>query len=536
MQRTPTLLVGLFLSLFGATTSAQVGETGGLAGGGPLEFADRDGRNCISDVDALHAEQQLAVYFASAPALTLRDRATVFPYKFFPQSGAIYGDLFQNNYVDMQSGAGILDFECTNHTYNGHLGQDSDLRSFDEQTVGVPIFAVADGVVAATHDGEFDRQVTNNPSNPANYAILDHGGGHLTYYWHMRNGSVGVSVGQQVEAGQQIGLTGSSGNSSAPHLHFETRVNNVVIEPSSGACQTAPSEWAEPWSIRRDTYVREFQFVRGVLDQFYSAPPYEYPRDNHVTFGTSAVSYVVQGQNMPQGSVWRVNFVRPNGTVAYNSGNQTFGWATSDFRWWWSWWWFNISEMHSIAGEWRFQLFINNVLEVDAPVRVYSSEQGNANRPPYEVDVSIEPEEPQEGDVLICRVATDLVHDDPDYDVVRYTYRWFVNGVQRRLVTSAGHSDALPASRYSVGDQVDCEVTPSDGQDAGPTSTATIAGSGCRTVLPGDPVDLSGDQYIDGLDLAMLLAAWGTPVADINGDGTTDGADLAALLAAWSCQ
>ena len=45
--------------------------------------------------------------------------------------------------------------------------------------------------------------------------------------------------------------------------------------------------------------------------------------------------------------------------------------------------------------------------------------------------------------------------------------------------------------------------------------------------------DLNGDGAVDGGDLAILLAAWGTPGADLNGDGVTDGADLAILLAAW---
>jgi len=46
--------------------------------------------------------------------------------------------------------------------------------------------------------------------------------------------------------------------------------------------------------------------------------------------------------------------------------------------------------------------------------------------------------------------------------------------------------------------------------------------------------DLNGDGAVDGADLGLLLAAWGTPGADLNGDGTTDGADLGVLLAAWS--
>ncbi len=45
--------------------------------------------------------------------------------------------------------------------------------------------------------------------------------------------------------------------------------------------------------------------------------------------------------------------------------------------------------------------------------------------------------------------------------------------------------------------------------------------------------DFTGDGVVDSTDLAMLLAAWGTPAGDINGDGTTDSADLAVMLAGW---
>lgn len=46
--------------------------------------------------------------------------------------------------------------------------------------------------------------------------------------------------------------------------------------------------------------------------------------------------------------------------------------------------------------------------------------------------------------------------------------------------------------------------------------------------------DLTGDGVVNGADLGMLLALWGTPGGDLDGDGTTSGADLGTLLANWS--
>ncbi|MHC4976481.1 MAG: GC-type dockerin domain-anchored protein, partial [Planctomycetota bacterium] len=47
--------------------------------------------------------------------------------------------------------------------------------------------------------------------------------------------------------------------------------------------------------------------------------------------------------------------------------------------------------------------------------------------------------------------------------------------------------------------------------------------------------DLDGDGDVDGADLGLFLALWGTsdPTADLNGDGNVDGSDLGLLLAAW---
>lgn len=54
-----------------------------------------------------------------------------------------------------------------------------------------------------------------------NNVVIKHNDGTYTQYGHMT--SLNVSVGEQVTPGQQIGLSGSTGNSSGPHLHFEAR-------------------------------------------------------------------------------------------------------------------------------------------------------------------------------------------------------------------------------------------------------------------------------------------------------------------------
>src|SRR5688572_25135496 len=129
-------------------------------------------------------------------------------YRFQPLAGNLWQDRFILNFYDVDDSPGILDWDCSQWTYDGHGATDILIRGFGEQDVGVPVFAVLDGVVAYAHDGEDDRN-TKLLGQPPNYVILFHGGTHYSWYWHLRKGSVAVTVAQQVRAGTQIGQVGS---------------------------------------------------------------------------------------------------------------------------------------------------------------------------------------------------------------------------------------------------------------------------------------------------------------------------------------
>ena len=62
-----------------------------------------------------------------------------------------------------------------------------------------------------------------------NYVVVSHGSGNTTTYQHLSKRS--VSVGDQVAQGQVVGITGSTGVSTGPHLHFEITENGKIIDP-----------------------------------------------------------------------------------------------------------------------------------------------------------------------------------------------------------------------------------------------------------------------------------------------------------------
>jgi murein DD-endopeptidase MepM/ murein hydrolase activator NlpD len=97
---------------------------------------------------------------------------------------------------------------------------------------GSPVFAADDGVVAL---------VGSSSSGYGNYVVIAHSGGLDTLYGHL-SASL-VKVGQAVTQGTVIGLEGSTGNSTGPHLHFELRINQKPVNPSPYLPPGAPSPY-----------------------------------------------------------------------------------------------------------------------------------------------------------------------------------------------------------------------------------------------------------------------------------------------------
>ena len=94
-----------------------------------------------------------------------------------------------------------------------HWGLDFSARR------GAPIYATADGrVITAGWHRQFGRVIE-----------INHGNGIVTKYAH--NDKLKVKRGQRVERGQIIATVGRSGRATAPHVHYEVRVNGSPVNP-----------------------------------------------------------------------------------------------------------------------------------------------------------------------------------------------------------------------------------------------------------------------------------------------------------------
>jgi Peptidase family M23 len=107
---------------------------------------------------------------------------------------------------------------------------------------GADVIAVSDGVVHAKRDGVADNAAMTEPGQPTspsveatygNYVILALGGGRFAHYAHLQRGSVTVQAGQRIKRGQILGRLGNSGNTNAPHLHFNV-TDTISPETSEG--------------------------------------------------------------------------------------------------------------------------------------------------------------------------------------------------------------------------------------------------------------------------------------------------------------
>lgn len=98
-----------------------------------------------------------------------------------------------------------------------------------EQHLGMDIGVPSNSTIVAANAGTVIKAGWNNSYGWM--VMIDHGGGIVTLYAH--NNKLLVSTGDVVYKGQQISLSGSTGDSTGPHLHFEVRVNGKVTNPAA---------------------------------------------------------------------------------------------------------------------------------------------------------------------------------------------------------------------------------------------------------------------------------------------------------------
>ncbi|MBP8192107.1 MAG: peptidoglycan DD-metalloendopeptidase family protein [Chitinophagales bacterium] len=276
---------------------------------------------------------------------------------------------FIGAFVDQNTAAtSIQDFNCGSNTYDGHKGTDIAVFPYGFYKMDnnqVEVVAAAAGTIIGKSDGNYDRNCSSN-NLTANYIIIQHADGSEALYWHMKKNSVTTkSVGQTVVTGEYLGVVGSSGSSSGPHLHFEVwsgSTNATRQDPYSGTCNALNSN---SWWITQKPAIDPavLKVSANTTDLVMSAcPATEIPNES------TSFTIPFQGAGLPAGyakfyiflrdatigSTIDLKILNPNGTI-FN--NWTYSPTTFYKASYWGW----SKSLPTTAGTYKFQATYNGI-------------------------------------------------------------------------------------------------------------------------------------------------------------------------------
>jgi murein DD-endopeptidase MepM/ murein hydrolase activator NlpD len=183
---------------------------------------DMDLKNLTASVEVpftttIPAREKISV-FSVAPADPEEESSWSYTYYATWGSLTVQHDEGQMYQLPYPSG---LSFPVSQGFHGKYSHTGGDCYSIDfKMPEGSPVHAAREGTVVGTKD---DSNIGGSDKKfewDANYILIQHSDGTLGHYVHLQKSGVKVKVGDRVQAGQLIGLSGNTGHSTGPHLHF----------------------------------------------------------------------------------------------------------------------------------------------------------------------------------------------------------------------------------------------------------------------------------------------------------------------------
>ncbi|WP_394693892.1 peptidoglycan DD-metalloendopeptidase family protein [Hyphobacterium sp.] len=348
-------------------------------GGGPLIMNARlhpayDDAALGPEINRAISELGLQEQAETTAAAFTRDNAVPLGFPLRASAGAEDAQIHATvNFVDLNTVGGVTrDYNCGARTYDGHNGIDYLAAPFwwdrmDQRDAEV--VAAAPGVILFKIDGNFDRQCRTNSSQD-NLVVILHDDGLVGVYRHLKSGSLtSAEVGSRIEEGDFIGIVGSSGSSTAPHLHFETQIydaNNPgggqVVDPNAGSCGGGTSLWRhQPAYFDPDVLSIRTHALPPVVSSFASACVADQPNFADRFQPGQQAYWAVYLRNQRPGELVELEVFRPDGS---SFQNWTLGTTLTGFQPFSYWYAGAQLPANAPTGRWRFSArFADRTLE-----------------------------------------------------------------------------------------------------------------------------------------------------------------------------
>lgn len=275
-----------------------------------------------------------------------------------------------SNYVDENTNYPnfVTDYNCGNRSYDlssgyNHAGTDIFTWPFCWDKMNnnkVQAVAAAPGTILGKDDGNYDQNCafcTSACNWNAVYVL--HADGSVAWYGHLKSGSLTTkNVGATVAEGEYLGVVGSSGNSTGPHLHFEIYTNTSytqLVDPWAGACNllNGNTSW---WASQQPYYAPTLnKTMTGSAVPVFTQCNNGEATNQKLNFVSGQIIYLssyYRDQLTGDGTTHAVYM--PNGTL-YLNWSSTFDTYYSASYWWYS----RTLPANAQPGAWRYEVILN---------------------------------------------------------------------------------------------------------------------------------------------------------------------------------
>lgn len=242
-----------------------------------------------------------------------------------PVDCTLGNDCFVLLYPDRDPGPEAVDFGCGRMTYDDHKGTDFAIPDEQVMAEGVKVKAAAAGTVLRTRNNIRDHRIQDQTQTDAvegmecgNGVVIEHDENWQTQYCHLRKGSVLVQPGDKVKEGTPLGLVGTSGKASFPHVHLSVRYQDRVVDPFVGpeapsGCQGSKSPlWKTALPYQSTGLIRAgFATQLPELEQLWDG---EF-KDQVLPVDSPALVFWVHTYGMLKGDQERLQLRDPQGNI-----------------------------------------------------------------------------------------------------------------------------------------------------------------------------------------------------------------------------